>query len=668
MHTCLLCNRPDEALEVFDEFVDLDAGEWQWAGGQDRLDPLCRDLAMQALGGSTGSGVSARALKLFQETQEDAVTVSAAALNGVVCACEKDGNWEDTVALLFSTLNKPDAFRSIVSSDELDITDVESPRQTSPTMYRELGLLLNSVMRTCNTNKQFGVALLCLRLFELSLPSSVPAYYQEHLDNGLDPMERSLVPVLCETGNTEDCLASTIISLCGVSCPSEATAVFNTVKSIEGGQDMFHASAVNDFALSKASHTKTNQLYEKWHAAWRHMHRITAAISILRATGERMAPEQAELLSSSLATALRCCTAALHPEAGLHLAQWVEGGTDRQNSTEGMLGVLPLTDTLVAAIMEAYNATDGHTVALDFFEAQAIAERPDSQWTLSYNAALDALFSLDRHQDGIALFRQALALHRNPDMFCITAKRLVASKKWEAMGDVYRLALTSGCLSEELCKFALVAISSGRQKGTMPRLRSIVEEAAKLTDTDSASWLISKYWSLKRILGFTTVRGLMWWDDPRTAHLDELEFAFATLEKRATTGFTPKNDALRLIATAARTFQEDSIPPNRTGLPHVPRTREGWIDTMARVLIEAKETTLLDSSNFITDVAVALRRLDCDVECVGVVSDALARGVWLDDRALEEASAAARNAGMEGRTVDDIQMLVTDTTSREQRQ
>jgi hypothetical protein len=85
------------------------------------------------------------------------------------------------------------------------------------------------------------------------------------------------------------------------------------------------------------------------------------------------------------------------------------------------------------------------------------------------------------------------------------------------------------------------------------------------------------------------------------------------------------------------------------------------------LLFEAKDTTLLDDPSFIDDVAVALHRLDCDVECVGVVSNALERGVRLHRRALEEALEAAKIAEMED-LVEDIRMLVTDTTSSEQHQ
>jgi tetratricopeptide (TPR) repeat protein len=672
MHACLLCDRPDEALKVFDNLAGSEleaAGEWQWAGGQDLLDPLCRDLAMQALGGDAGS--SARALALFEQAEEDGVAVSVEAMHGVVLAFENDGNWEEAVSLLYSLLNKPHALRSLVEGNKLEISELESSPELSFEVLQEFGLVLNTVMQACNAAGQFGVALLCLRLVELALPpSAISPYYGLAKDQ--DEIALSLVPVLCAMGNIDDCVATTMVSLCGVECPNEAASVFKAIsyKSdvLAGNQTMLHSRDVYDFARSEASRKKHTFLHETWSTTWRHIHRLTASFFIIKETGEELAPEHTGLLSSALATTLRCCNSMSQAQTGLHLAKWIEGANGSHNSTEGMFGAsLPLTDSLIAAVMEAYCATGNYSVALDLFDSQSITEQQESHWMLSYNAALIALFSLGRREDGIALFRKALAINRNPDMFCIAAKGLVDAKQWGEVTDLYRLALTSGCLSEELSKFALVSVAAGHPRDQTRGLRSIIEETAKVTGADPATWIESKYWSLKRLLGFSTLRTLMWWHDAKTAHLDELELALSGLEKRAALGLKPKNDALRAVVAAAKSFHEGNVPPDRTRLPHVPRDRDSWIETIARLLLEAKDTTLLDDPSFIDDVTMALRKLDCGVECVGVVSDALDRGVRLHRRALEEALEAAKNAEME-ESVGGIRMLLSDTISSEQRQ
>jgi hypothetical protein len=200
----------------------------------------------------------------------------------------------------------------------------------------------------------------------------------------------------------------------------------------------------------------------------------------------------------------------------------------------------------------------------------------------------------------------------------------------------------------------------------MRGLRSIIAETAKVTGADPDTWIESKYWSLKRLLGFSTLRTLMWWD--HADHLDELELALSGLEKRAALGLTPKQPALRAIVVAAKSFHEGYVPPDRARLAHVPRDRGSWIETIARLLLEAKDTTLLDDPSFIDDVTIALRKLDCGVECVGVVNDALDRGVRLHRRALEEALEAAAKSSQMADSVGGIRMLVSDTISSEQRQ
>ena len=51
MHACILSDRHAEALAIFDELLcgelATSASEWQWGGGEDRLHPACRDLAMR---------------------------------------------------------------------------------------------------------------------------------------------------------------------------------------------------------------------------------------------------------------------------------------------------------------------------------------------------------------------------------------------------------------------------------------------------------------------------------------------------------------------------------------------------------------------------------------------------------------------------------------------
>jgi hypothetical protein len=179
--------------------------------------------------------------------------------------------------------------------------------------------------------------------------------------------------------------------------------------------------------------------------------------------------------------------------------------------------------------------------------------------------------------------------------------------------------------------------------------------------TSQSDWMQSKYWKLKRLLGFPVVRSLMWWEDAKTAHLDELELSIDFFETRISRGLSPKFDSLRAIVSAARSFSDEYVPSYRTDLSRVPRSAAGWIDVLTRVLREAEDTALLNDPDFVTDVALAFRRLGCNKECVEFVIKAIEKKVQVRPVALNTAIEASKQADV-GLSVVDLQMMTMDET------
>jgi len=681
MHACLLCGHPDQALQVFDEFVGKNqgvAGEWQWAGGEDRLHPLCRDLAMRSLGGSTVEGAAARALHFYRQVEEDRMTISVEALAGIVGACENEGSWGDAVSFLFMVLDKPRNIPWLVAGNELQILDIESVNQLPDKPWIDLGIVLDRVMRSCNAHSQFGVAMLCFRLFQLSIPHQLTEPYKQSLfqvDADVSRMQQSLAATILALGTADELLSTVMVSLCGLECSHEAVGLFEVIDLLVKTEGEFHGLSLEEaydvysYADSERSRQKPTMLHPSWETADRHIQRIASAIDLVRTRGVGFTTNESRMFSTVLATALGSCEAAGQPEAGIYLASWIEPGRERfgpiripgvlTGETTSRGTRLLLTDSLLSAGMGCYTANGKTDIALDLFESGLNSDHDASKWILTANAALNALFRQGRHGDAMSLFTNVLQYTKNPDIFCIVARGLVDSRQWDAVADLYRLALTSGCLSEELSVLAMQSVVSGRIAGKIRVLRNIVEETARFVGMRPATWAETKYFKLKRSIGFRNARALMFWNDPQTSHLDELELALEVFEMRVESGLKPKNEVMWLIIEAASTVHEGYIPADKTGLPRLPRDRDGWIRIVSKFVKEAEDTVLWEDPELVYRVVLAFRHLGCERECVDFVDGAMSRGVRVKPPALKEAMKIACKGSDD--LTEDIKMLTMDS-------
>jgi len=675
MHACVLSGRHDEALAVFDDLLCGElaaASEWQWGGGEDRLHPACRDMAMRALGGidsDDASAVRERALSLFRQALEEDSRVSVEALTAVASTCELDRDLEGAVDLFLTVLDKePETW--LVAGEGVHLTVEKSePKLTMEDTVAELGFFLDRIMQACNSSKQFGLALLCLQLFDASLgPSTRPSpVSRDNLSESFQTtlnMPQSMLSTLNILRNTDDLISTTMVALCGVHAPGAAIEL-DEMSSRDG--DRF---AVYDFAerLQERSNPSSS-----WGVVHRHVHRLLVSMRSIEAMNCSVSVADARLLSSVLATAIRECVSAKHPEAGVALGKWVERKSiqcTQENSCnlfsgedKGFRLPLPLTDSLLSAAVEAFGKMGKADVAMNLIRSNLGDERPPAKWLLSYHEAVKTLFAQKQSDDAMALFRTILASGRNPAMFCTAAQNLKRSRDWRAILDLYRLALSSGCVSEELSLLAMESVAesgrTGQNDKQFPLLRSIISETAKAVGSSPADWVTTNYWRLRRVLGFSNARLIMGWDDQKTSRLDELELALRVMDERSRSGLTPKTDVLLSIADAAANFDSLIVPFNKTRIASVPRDRETWVRTLERTLNEANDTRLLYDAKFVDNAAIAFERLGCNLDCIDLVNSALTRGLRLRKPALESAMRAAEAEGIED-MVSNIELLLVD--------
>jgi hypothetical protein len=152
----------------------------------------------------------------------------------------------------------------------------------------------------------------------------------------------------------------------------------------------------------------------------------------------------------------------------------------------------------------------------------------------------------------------------------------------------------------------------------------------------------------------------MWWNDPETCHLDELELAIEEFEARKVSGLKAKNDVVQTIVDNAKAFDDAWLPSATTKWQRVPFTTKEWIDLLQEVLHETRSSAVRYDSAFIDDVVEACRNLGCNRDCIDFISDVLRVGTRVNQKALVEALEAAKKEHSLD-LANDIQMLISDS-------
>jgi hypothetical protein len=384
--------------------------------------------------------------------------------------------------------------------------------------------------------------------------------------------------------------------------------------------------------------------------------------------------EDRDIIDGALATTMSACTSAHQPETSLFLATWVEKallGRSRQSSSgtsmTSFLGIETLPevefygfrkDSLMAEAISAFRWSHKTAESIDLFESLLNSRSGElGRWKLSCAAGLSVLHSVGRIDDALEIFYSLDDSARTPDAYALAATGLAKQRRWKDIDSLYRLALTNGCLSEELGLLAMNSVISSDANNKLRILRAIVDDVAKCSGSDPLKWMESRYWHLKKVLGFGYARMLLWWNDLDTAHLDELELALAEFHQRKAAGLKVKNEAVRLIVMNAKSYQEGFVPEERRQLARVPRTSSDWITLLQSVLDETKDSSLHHDVHFVDDVAKAFRQLQCNLDCVKYVEDALSRGVRVKQTTLDVALGAAQDDASVV-LADDIQMML----------
>lgn len=621
MKACILCERNDQAAFLYDELIDSNhvANEWQWSGGQDRLHPLCRDLALRAMGQSSQTGTSDKALTIVNTILDDGAKVTTQALYGALLACEKDGKWKDAVhiALLPFRLYE----RSLFAHDEEELLSVSGGNDPSlDTIDGSLQLLLLPVIRVCTAQGFPGAAVLSQILFATCYED----YTRSDLsfNNGRRGNMDALASLISSSVSKEDLLTASMVSLCGIESFAEACMLFEETSS-----DLIPTGSEEVYKWARSQRNKV--VSDEWQILFERIRRI-AIISLGARSGQlNLSAEDLRLISAATATCMRSSITMSEPGVGLILSKWLESVLPTE---------LPTTDSYLAASIAIANATDNHHLAHQLIESKVrdFLTKSETTWTLSCNQTLRLFFARGETSNALELFQDmSISRSSNPETFEIVATGLAKNKEWSGVSELYGLALSAGFNSEHLSIVAMKAVADGPDAGNVRLLRNIVDEISSQKREKPSEWLASKYWILKENLGFPLLRRLMRWNDKSTARLKELAFLIAMFESRVSEGISAEASTLFSIVHGAIDISHEDVKT-----PGIPCDTEQWKALIEKVAHESERTIVCSDRDFVSDVSLAFWKLGSRKKFTDWVDGALSKGIQVRPDVLELARSA----------------------------
>jgi len=608
--------------ELYQQYADNQPSpsEWQWAGGYGTVHPLCRDLALRAMDGMGDNdeqeeeldpsrqplGNSADAVFILNQILEERGIVSIDGLQGALAACEREGNFEKAVNILYLLLNYDEnstdwkLVPGCPSAMEyfLDTTSGSAPEMVNENeegdshLVEEVegrrvyvsGNIFASVMDACNNAGEYGLAIYYCRVVNTISGNINDRSLELHGEDNGQNIVRSLLLAQPLLSSNEKLLTATMFSLCGLGCTREAVALYSEVfEMLDDETDWPLCTECLRYAKSLGETSDSS-----WLRAYTHIDRVLAALQTIQSTNFTLSIETRELLQRGVAQMIQSCSDADQSMTGLHLARMaapivmhkeptksvkktLQSFFMKESSTSDRGNLLPgdseivsqfLTgsDTLLSPAMEVTRKTTGINDALGLFyskcekdvsvlnsmqqESSAVQDR---QWINSANSVLAMLIEKGKLNDAYALFEGISHPSRIPETYIILARGLAAAKRWDDVSQLFVTASETGCLSEDLGLITMEGVAQQQIKGKIRVLRSIASDVAKTLGMKPGAWIVTHYWLLKQTLGFHHARLLMWWNDPNETQARELELALQEFEENRSVGILVKDDVLRCI-------------------------------------------------------------------------------------------------------------------------
>ena len=482
MQACNACSRFDDTISVYDYFMSGNrsaASEWQWGGGDiTAIKPLCRDLALYAMGNDEKGGHSKRAMSLFAEIIDEGYPVRSNTLLSLAHSMELDGQWQSSFNLL-----------KAIPSLEIDVSDMNTGEIDN--LHTDI---LASVMRVCNSGGQHGLA-----IFASTFCNS------EHMTNS-DKHDNSQIS------------QATIQSIYGLGCGVYANEFWKELQT-----DVPHL-----FRHNYSSHR------ESWINAFVAIDRVLKVINTIRLEEKNISTPSHVLFERGLTRAMEHCIDSGQPASALELYLYTntfltkhdesltqrvktlfgmestQEGSDIFHLSEMNIKEMTVKDPLLATIIKAYSKLGPDPrKTLSIYDDGTIRSGESIFLSQSINNVLEAKLDIDVNE-GLRFFKAMDPKSVNPTSFCVIANRYAERGIWHEIGDVYNRARSAGCINEDLGLIAMQAVcKSELLEGKIVTLRRIVDDVCGLSLMKSNDWIKLHYWTIRKNIGFHYARVCM---------------------------------------------------------------------------------------------------------------------------------------------------------------
>ena len=536
MLACIEAKRYTDAIAAYDLFMSGNqstASEYQWGGGTVTVvKPLCRDLLISSMGNVKKGGFSQDTMAIFKEIIEDDSSMSKAALLGLAHSLENDGDWQSSIKLLRGYIDLVYRKRNPswrIVPDALDVNRDDDDNTLSP--YDQNNLLtdiLASVMCVCNREGQYGLALILCSIVDRSYASGL------NLDGDLqmDDCSSTVRSILSQriVSENQQILEVYLQSLYWLGCGSTVNELVSAAQS-----------RYNDIEASTPWGLRHNDLPhgESWINASIAAGRVLEAMSSIRREQQRLSEESRLLFERGLARAMGHCIDSDQPSAALYLFEYasviLSAGAEEDpttltgrvrtffgfedsygdNTGEGLfqthttvdLKDLHLSDSLLGAVIKSYSKLGQYDKACAALDDGLISSKQQSSlMSQSNNNTLEALLYVDIEKCMSFLDSMDVRLV-NPTTFSMIARHFAKNEMWPEIGEVYNRAKRAGCISEDLGLIAMQAVAEAELlDGKIVVLRGVVKDIVAVVGIKSDEFIKSRYWSIKRSVGFHYAR------------------------------------------------------------------------------------------------------------------------------------------------------------------
>ncbi len=524
MLACVEGARYTEAIDAFDYFMSGNqsvASEWQWSGGNiTAVEPICRDLALTAMGHVSRGGYSQEARRMFDVIIDEGSPLSCDGLLGLMQSLESDGNWKEAAQLLdrFVSSNfnaKGTEWRIVPNVLQLQKEGISDNGLASDAELNDLlEKLLASAMRVCNREGHFGLAAVLCTIAN-KLRDGASGYVDLTTINDEDAILgiRTSNSVL----ESDPVFEAYTQSLYGLGCKRVAKRLIND-----------REGADNDMIVSIPKRMTQNlPKAESWIVAAKSIDRLLEARNTIQIEPGDLCTDSSFLFERCLSRAMEYCNDSNQPTAALYLFQYAArtlltkkdqhladrfksflgmGNQANQNPREGIFTIddaldfrgIELTDSILAAIISALIKMGRREQALSTFNNAMSQQGSPLLMRQSVNSIIDVLLEIDVDKCVRSLDDKT----STPTTFITIAKYLADNGVWHEIGDLYNQARRVGCVSEELGFIAMQAVNESELvEGKIVVFRKIAEDVANTIGIDKDEWITSRYWEIKRYVG-----------------------------------------------------------------------------------------------------------------------------------------------------------------------